>query len=221
MQTKEYLPLLDDSSFTRIKSSIAALESSTDPQKELVLELHNTKAPVILAASLVSLIHNSNVDLHINASGNLSPGATIIAASGIPGCRKATCTTKFQLSDSGLKLGKKNPSLEEKNTMQFLSKFCEDKKSKIKAALIKYGAVYATDAVTLTIIDKVSDFNDKYADKKEAMKEAMKEAKKRGSKTKRNESDNAKPVSSLSEEQHAEVMEKVKNIKTLEEEEGK
>ena len=208
---------LDQPIFTRVSSLLQELLASTDSEKILELELPDTIASATMAGKLVSLIHASNVDLHIKASGILSPGATIIAAAGDPGFRSASCTTKFGLTESGKKLGTKQPSLDENYVLQFLSILCKDKRYKIKDAFIDYGAAYATDAVSLSIIDKVSDFNDKYA----AKKEAIKQAKKKSPKSKKSEVANVKPVSPLSEEEHAEVMEKAKNIETPEEEAGK
>lgn len=211
MLTKETLDKLDEASFARVKSTLQFLEASADPEKIFELEMKDTIADDIMAAVLVSLFHNSKVDLHIKASGNLSPGATIIAAAGSPGFRSATCTTKFQLSDSGQKLGKKNPSLAEKNVIQFLSKFCEDKKRKIKDAIISYGSVYATDAVSLTIIDNVSDFKDKYA----AKKETIKAERKNKSRSKKAELVDVNAVSPLSDKENEELLDNVeKQIKT-------
>jgi len=207
----------NDAKFAEIKSVIDILASSPDPKKEVQMELVNAKIPFVMAASIVSLFHNSDVDLIIKASGELSPGATIIAAAGSPGFRSATCTTKFQLTDKGLKLSSKRPGPDDIGFIEFLSKFCQGKGGKIKDAMKNYGNIYATSATSLGIIDKVSDFKDKY----EAKKKAIKEAKRKGPKSKVPEMVDAKPVSPLSDEEHAEVMEKVKNIKTPEEEAGK
>lgn len=212
MRKKLRFTKIEDPEFIASNSAINELEESTDSTKELELELSGTKVNFIMAASLVSLIHNSNVDLIIKASGELSPGATIIAAAGSPGFRSATCTTKFQLTDKGLKLSSKRPGSDDIGVIEFLSKFCKGKSGKIKDAMKNYGNIYATSATSLGIIDEVSDFKDKY----EAKKIAIKEANRRGPKPKKTELVDDKADSPLSEEEQAEVMEKAKNIKTPE-----
>lgn len=217
---------VDDSTIPMVNSLLQELLVSSDSEKIVEFDLRDTIAPATLAGQLISLVHASNVDLHIKASGNLSPGATLIAAAGNPGFRSATCTTKFGLTDSGKKLGKKALSIDENYVYQFLALLCKDKKSKIQKAFYNYGAAYATGAVSLSIIDEVSDFKDKYAQKKEAIKEA----KKKNTKSKKLEtvanppSDNSNSTaeSSKKPEVDKKLFEDVdKQIKTPEEEVGK
>jgi len=210
---------LNSSTYAEINAAISALESSAgDSPNQLLMKLNSTKGSVPLAILLVEQVHSTKkVDLLIEASGQLTSAGTILASAGKPKHRMASVSTVFNLSDNGGRIGKKEPSLTEKNVLELTGRFCNGKGRRILNSMRNCGALTASEAVKNLLIDGTGSFTDKYS----LEKKAIKEANRRGGKPKKSDVAEVQAVSPLSEEEHAEVMEKVKNIKTPEEEAGK
>ena len=88
-------------------SNIQELISSTDDEKNLSLKLDSTIGTIPEALEVIEKIHTSDVDLYIEASGEISPAGLLIACAGKPKQRKAHFSTIFKLKDN-LEEGKKN-----------------------------------------------------------------------------------------------------------------
>jgi len=165
---------IDADNSSGIYSAINTLESSSgDSPKEILLKLSNTKGDTLTSIGIVSKIHNSNVDLFVEAEGIISPAGTILAAAGKPNGRKASFTTIFQITKDGKSLGKAKFIKDNENKMilDMLSNLTK-KRSKIQNLMRLSGSITAKEAQALGIIDIVDNYFDKYQSIKEESKKS-------------------------------------------------
>lgn len=90
-----------------IISTVQELARQEDQEKILNLKLLSTIGAIPEALEVIEKIHTSDVDLYIEASGEISPAGLLIACAGKPKHRKAHFSTIFKLKDNPEE-GKKN-----------------------------------------------------------------------------------------------------------------
>ena len=153
---------LDSKTAEEIAQAVSDLSKQRGSNKQLPLVLNSTNGDYKLAIGLAKKIHDSNVDLIIEAHGTLDAAGTLLAASGKKGERHASSDavfTPFEENKKSVRPDRLSPK--NQSVLATLGKLNANRR-KLKTLAPKAEDLSAFEAKALNIVDKVDSFKSKY-----------------------------------------------------------
>ena len=163
MQNVITVEQLDSKKAEEIAQAVSDLSKAKGSNKQLPLVLNNTTGDYKLAIDLAKTIHDSNIDLIIEARGTLDACGTILCACGMKGSRSASVDTVFALFEDNTK-SVREARLTPKNqaVLSTLSSLRANRR-RLKNIAPKAENLSAFEAKALDVIDRVDRFQSKYS----------------------------------------------------------
>lgn len=160
--------IIDDKKVSEIEATYSTLRASKDLEKEIHLNMSNTKGDIENSCKVSEMMHskqNNSIIPVTKASGALDTAGTLLFAVGYPGKRTAKPASQFTLNeDSGYTKESKSEDLEESDAIIYdtLCNMLANKKMVLEK--IKSGGKFsAAIAKKMKIVDEIDGFKNAFA----------------------------------------------------------